>query len=180
MNSESQTSKSGLSWFWQLAIVIAVVGFLIWVSIPNFIGGGPDRLTSVINELRQIDGAKEYWAMQNGFTNGVYLSREITQQDIAPLFVHGDNQDHIDRFGFGFDQNGNIRAGKGVVFSINPLGIRPEAKLTSSFRDKHWCRDWQLPKGTIIRLGTNSPIEFILPGQESQPPKSIEQVLPSR
>ena len=170
--------KSIRSWLLTVVLLMAIIGLFVAIAIPNFVGGGPSKLTSVINILRQIDGAKEYWAMQHGFTNNVLPSREVTQQDIAPLFLHGDNVDHFDRFGFGIDRNGNIHGAKGVVFAINPLGTAPEAKFTSSFRldDRSWFGGVKIPKDTILRYRTNGE-EYMLPGQESKPCKSLSELL---
>jgi hypothetical protein len=105
-------------------------------------------------------------------------SREMTQQDIALLFRHGDDKDHFDRFGFGIDRNGNIHGAQGVVFAIKPLGISPEAKFTKGFmlNDRDWFYGPKIPKDTILRFGANGE-EYILPGQESKPCKSLSELL---
>ena len=126
MDSESKP-KSIRSWLITIFLLMAILGLFIAIAIPNFVGGGPSKLSSVINMLRQLDAAKQEWAREHGFTNGVAPSHEVTQQDIAPLFRHGDDKDHFDRFGFGIDRNGNIHGAQGVVFAIKPLGISPEA-----------------------------------------------------
>ncbi len=178
-SDESACKRLG-SWILRTLIAMAIVGTLAWIAMPNFIGGGPGKLTGVINVLRQLDGAKQQWAFEQGLTNNVNVTRQITSQDIARYLVHGEDQNRVDRFGFGFDPNGNILSPEGIVYSINPLGISPEALLTSDFRDKRWPRGWRLPKGTIIRFGTNSSEEYVLPGQESNPRKSAHEALMGR
>ena len=177
MDSESKP-KSIRSWLLTVVLMMAIVGLLIAIAIPNYIGGGPGKISSVINMLRQIDGAKQEWAIEHGFTNGVAPSREMTQQDLAPLFSHGDDKDHFDRFGFGIDRNGNIHGTEGVVFAIKPLGISPEAKFTKSFmlNDRDWFYGPKIPKDTILRFGATGE-EYILPGQESNPCKSLSELL---
>jgi hypothetical protein len=56
------------------------------------------------------------------------------------------------------------------------LGVSPEAKFVSNFRERSWPSGWKIPKGTIIIfVGTGE--KYILPGQESKPPKSLGEVL---
>ena len=47
-------------------IVVAIIGLLAAIAIPNFVKA---RVTSqanaCINNLRQIDGAKQQWALEN-------------------------------------------------------------------------------------------------------------------
>jgi hypothetical protein len=170
MDSNSK-SKSIRSWLLTLVLLTAIIGLFVAIAVPNFVGGGPSKLSSIINVLRQIDGAKEYWAEQHGFTNSVNSSREITQQDIAPYLKHGS----IDKFGFGFDQNGYVHAGKGIIYSINSLGKSPEAKFTSDFRERSWPHGWKIPNGTVV-IFSGMYEKYILPGQESKPPKSLSEV----
>ncbi len=180
MDSESKP-RSIRSWLLTAFLLMAIVGLFIAVAIPNFVGGGPSKLSSVINVLREIDGAKGYWAMQHGFTNNGSHAYEISQLDLAPLFVHGEDKDRFDRFGFGIDRNGRFHGAQGVVFTINPLGISPEAKFTKSFRlnDRDWFYGPKIPNGTVLRFSTNANefVEYVLPGQESKPCKSLNELL---
>jgi prepilin-type N-terminal cleavage/methylation domain-containing protein len=69
----------------ELMIVVAIIGLLAAIAIPSFIRTrATSQMTSCINNLRQIDGAKQRWAMENGKTGadsplvgdiGPYLGR---------------------------------------------------------------------------------------------------------
>jgi hypothetical protein len=65
-------------------VIVSVIGLLVVIVIPNPIG--PSRSSpewkgyECVNNLRQIDGAKNVWAMENGKTNGAIC----TQSDIKP------------------------------------------------------------------------------------------------
>jgi hypothetical protein len=161
-------------WLLRVLLLLLIVGMLAAMSIPNSVGGGPSKISSVINMLRQIDGAKEQWAFEHGWTNTAGLSHEIPH--IASLLKR--DKDRFDRFGFGFDKNGTPHGVQGVVFLINPLGISPEAKFTKDFKlnDRDWFNVPQIPKDTILRFGTNGA-EYVLPGQKSKPYKSLSEVL---
>jgi len=177
MDSNSNPSQFRISWL-EILCLIAVIGLVIAIAVPNYIGGRPGKLSGIINVLRGIDAAKNQWVYEHGLTNGGVSSTEFREQDLASYFFHGDHQDHFDRFGFGFDRNGSILSAQGVVFTINPLGISPEAKFTKGFKlnDRDWFYGPKIPKGTILRFGANGE-EYILPGQESKPCKSLSELL---
>ena len=47
-------------------IVVAIIGLLAAIAIPNFVKArGTAQKNACINNLRQIDGAKEQWALEN-------------------------------------------------------------------------------------------------------------------
>ncbi|MFO1475558.1 MAG: prepilin-type N-terminal cleavage/methylation domain-containing protein [Verrucomicrobiota bacterium] len=51
----------------EIMIVVAIIGLLAAIAIPNFVRARQTSQTNVcINNLRQIDGAKQQWALENG------------------------------------------------------------------------------------------------------------------
>jgi hypothetical protein len=175
-NPKPKTTLSGLL---TILLLLVIVGLLSAIAIPNYVGGGPSKTSGIINILRNVDAAKEEWAIEHGHTNNMVTSREITAQDIAPyLYPGNDGKNSLTRLGLVIDNNGNLRNPQGVVFAINPLGISPEAKFTKTFKlnDRDWFFGPKIPKGTILRFGANGE-EYILPGQESKPCKSLSELL---
>ena len=69
--------KSGWR-FSEIILLFGIIGFVIWVARPNFIG--PQRYGPVwerhlcIDNLRQIDGAINEWALEKGKTKGTVVS----------------------------------------------------------------------------------------------------------
>jgi prepilin-type N-terminal cleavage/methylation domain-containing protein len=49
----------------EIMIVVAIIGLLAAIAIPNFVRARESAQTnSCINNLRQIDGAKQQWALE--------------------------------------------------------------------------------------------------------------------
>ena len=73
--------KSGWSFgFWEMAILILTIGFVVAVAIPNFISDGHnDPALRCVNTMRQIDAAINEWALEKGKTNGTV----VTENDIT-------------------------------------------------------------------------------------------------
>src|SRR5262252_7846765 len=53
----------------EIMIVVAIIGLLAAIAIPNFVKARQNSQTNAcVNNLRQIDGAKQQWALENGKT----------------------------------------------------------------------------------------------------------------
>ena len=65
----------------EIMIVVAIIGFLAAIALPNFVRARKTSQTNAcINNLRQIDGAKQQWALENQKA----AVAVPTAQDIAP------------------------------------------------------------------------------------------------
>ena len=50
----------------EIMIVVAIIGLLLAIAIPNFIRArGTTQKKTCINNLRQVDSAKHQWALEN-------------------------------------------------------------------------------------------------------------------
>ena len=50
----------------EIMIVVAIIGLLAAIAIPNFVRARTtSQMNACINNLRQIDGGKQQWALEN-------------------------------------------------------------------------------------------------------------------
>lgn len=62
----------------EIMIVVAIIGLLAAIAIPSFINArNTSRKNACINNLRQIDGAKEQWALANNKSSGDAVTNDF-------------------------------------------------------------------------------------------------------
>jgi prepilin-type N-terminal cleavage/methylation domain-containing protein len=70
----------------EIMIVVAIIGLLAAIAIPNFIRARTTSQTNAcINNLRQIDGAIQQWALENNQSSGA----TVDSGDVTPYLGRG-------------------------------------------------------------------------------------------
>jgi len=122
----------------RVAAILLATAFacaLAWYAlVPNFVDGKTSALNPIMNNLRQLSGAAEQWALDTQHTG----SDIVTRQDVAPYLKHG-----------------WVQPAAGEEYRLRTVGESPEAVLQRKVQ--------QYPSGTILRLGSNTAFEVVLP-----------------
>jgi prepilin-type N-terminal cleavage/methylation domain-containing protein len=70
----------------EIMIVVLIIGILMAIAVPNFIRARESsRRNSCIANLKQIDSAKEQWAMDQRAATGA----AVAMADLAPTYIKG-------------------------------------------------------------------------------------------
>ena len=109
------TGYVGIAW------AICVIPLMMAIAIPNFVKArATSQANACINNLRQIDAAKNQWALENNKTNGT----PVTLADIKPYIK--------------LDASGNLpKCPAGGIYTIGSVGKPPTCSLGSTVKPSH-------------------------------------------
>ncbi len=71
----------------EIMIVVAIIGLLAAIAIPNFVKARKtSQAKACVNNLRQIDGAIQQWALETGAA----ADAAVTAANVTPYLGRGD------------------------------------------------------------------------------------------
>jgi prepilin-type N-terminal cleavage/methylation domain-containing protein len=113
----------------EIMIVVAIIGLLAAIAIPNFVRArSTSQLNSCINNLRQIDGASQQWALEAKAGGGF----NVSFANIAPYLKNSVTC-----------PAGGAGATFATSYSLSYVTNKPSCMVGSSFAVPH-----QLPTDT--------------------------------
>ena len=110
----------------EIMIVVAIIGLLAAIAIPSFMKArAQSQRNGCINNLRQIDAAKEQYALEGKLTNGTPMTPAVTGS--VNMFIKGlENTTNQPKC----PANGN--------YTYNSIGTTPACSLSAAPENHVW------------------------------------------
>lgn len=124
-------------------LIVALCLLFAWYFVlPKLAGSSKAKVPQAVGNLKQINLAKQAWALDHAATNGA----AVTEQDLMSYRRMPGS-------------TGLVTSVDSETYRLNAIGMPPEAQLQKAFGSR-------FPKGTLIRWTANAGCEILLPNPQ--------------
>jgi prepilin-type N-terminal cleavage/methylation domain-containing protein len=125
----TQSTRSAGFTLVEIMIVVSIIGLLAAIAIPNFVRARSNaQANSCINNLRQIDGAKQQWALEFNRTGAATPAAA----DLAPFMGRGTGGSLING-----PNPGDIHCPANGTYTIGQVQVLPACNIGVSVIPSH-------------------------------------------
>ena len=111
----------------EIMIVVAIIGLLAAIAIPNFVKARTtSQMNACINNLRQIDGAKQQWALEQKQQS----TASPAEADIAPYLGRAGTASAVESTVV--CPSGGSGATFDTSYTINSVSVAPTCQIVAA------------------------------------------------
>lgn len=118
----------------EIMIVVAIIGLLAAIAIPSFMKARTtSQKNACINNLRQIESAKDQWAIEHGGTNGAVVATNAADIWDALVGLQSGYIKTNPACPAGSDANAKGTQARAIAdYTPNAIGVSPVCRIVAT------------------------------------------------